>query len=62
MYVSEAHRREGIAKSLLHYAKTKTNFKSINMSVTHKPDLIAYLEKQGFVLQTISQHEMYLFL
>lgn len=59
IYVSEAYRRKGIATSLLHYAKTKTNFKCIKMSVTHKPDLIAYLEKQGFVMQTISQHEMY---
>ncbi len=59
LFVHETFRRKGIATSLLHFAKSKANFKSINISVTHKPDLMSYLEKQGFVLQSISQHEMY---
>lgn len=62
IHVLDSHRLNGIGKSLVSYITNKINMTSINLSITKSDNLPCFLEKLGFSLQSLSQHEMYLYL
>ena len=60
LYVIKSYRLKGIGKQLLSDAVKLHNIPSLHLSMTNNDALRAFLEKLGFELQPLSQHEMYL--
>jgi len=60
LYVISSNRENNIANHLLSFAINKFNIENLNISITDNDELKQFLVQNGFVLQSLSQHEMYL--